>query len=109
MTQIASLEGQNAKKHNKSIDLSPQELVDCSTKYGNNGCNGGWMDFGFRYIMDNGISTLVDYEYIAKDAPCKSVNNSSGIKLMGYYDIEQNEQSLKEAVGKFLLHAIILN
>lgn len=106
--QIASLEGQNALKHNISVDLSPQELVDCSTRYGNRGCNGGWMDYGFSYIKDHGISTLADYEYTGKDGKCKTVKNSSGIKLTGFHDIEHNEASLKEAVGTYFVKILVI-
>lgn len=104
--KTGSLEGQNALKHNVTVDLSPQELVDCTgntTKYKNNGCHGGWMDNGFKYIKDHGISTLADYEYTGTDGECKPPQNSAGIKLTGYNDVEDNEDSLKVAVGKCLM------
>lgn len=35
--------------------FSEQQLIDCSSKYGNQGCNGGWMTSSFNFIKDNGI------------------------------------------------------
>lgn len=99
--QIASIEGQNAIKHNTKVDLSPQELVDCSRKYGNQGCDGGWMDDGFSYVKDNGISKQSDYAYTGHDDTCKSSRNSAGIRLTGYHDITSTEAALKDAVGQY--------
>ena len=96
-----SLEGQMFKKTGKLVSLSEQNLVDCSAKYGNNGCEGGLMDNAFRYIKANGgIDTEACYPYKAIDARCHYKSSCKSGEDTGFTDIpEGDEKSLQHAAA----------
>ena len=70
-------------KGNDLTDFSEQQLVDCSvgitvvkflfdqTDFGNEGCEGGFMDKAFQYILKNGLEKSDVYKYNATDGECK--------------------------------------
>merc|ERR1719263_1191006 len=65
-----SLEGRYQIAGNKLTSFSEQQFVDCSKKYGNQGCNGGLMDDAFEYAEKNAICTESSYPYKAKAGVC---------------------------------------
>lgn len=95
------MEGQHARKSGRLVSLSEQNLVDCSAKYGNNGCNGGLMDYAFQYIKSNhGIDTEKSYPYEGKVGKCRYTQRTVGATDSGFVDVpEGDEKKLKEAVA----------
>jgi cathepsin L len=100
-SSTGSLEGQHFKATGKLISLSEQNLVDCSTKQGNMGCNGGLMDQAFEYIKENnGIDTEDSYPYEARDNQCRFKSTDVGATDTGFTDIKsKDEGQLQEAVA----------
>ena len=96
-----SLEGQHFLKKGTLVSLSEQNLVDCSTKYGNHGCEGGLMDNAFRYIKANGgIDTEESYPYQAHDELCRFKEADVGATDSNYVDIPQgDEEALTQAIA----------
>ncbi|KAF4706113.1 hypothetical protein FOZ63_028046 [Perkinsus olseni] len=66
-----ALEAQHAIATGKLLSLSEQQLVDCSTDYGNKGCNGGIMDAAYNYTQHHGIDQESTYPYNAGDNKCQ--------------------------------------
>lgn len=75
--------------------------MDCSTKYGNDGCEGGLALNAFKYIKDNGgIDTESSYPYEAVNGQCRYNPRSSGATVKGIgYTQPGNENDLKKAVA----------
>ncbi|XP_056331622.1 cathepsin S, ortholog 2, tandem duplicate 2 [Danio aesculapii] len=101
-SSVGALEGQLMKTTGKLVDLSPQNLVDCSTsKYDNKGCNGGFMSRAFQYVIDNGgIDSESSYPYQGVQGPCRYNPSQRAANCTSYNFVSQgNEQALKEALA----------
>ncbi|CAH8871089.1 unnamed protein product [Trichobilharzia szidati] len=105
-SSTGAIEGQHYRKTKKLVSLSEQQLVDCSGHYGNNGCNGGLMNFAFTYVKDNeGIDSEVSYPYISGatgEQNDKCLFNSSNIaaQVTGFINISPgDEYALMDAVA----------
>ena len=90
-----SAEGAFAISSGELRSFSEQQLVDCSTSYGNNGCSGGLMDYGFQYIIDNGgIDDDEDYPYLGIDLPCWTKASSRVMgNIDGFEDVSPSDES----------------
>jgi cathepsin L len=100
-SSTGSLEGQHFKATGQLVSLSEQNLVDCSGKFGNMGCDGGLMDSAFQYIKANkGIDTEKSYPYEAEDGKCRFKAANVGATDTGFVDIKaKNETDLQNAIA----------
>lgn len=99
---IAATEGITQLKTGKLISLSEQELVDCDKKGEDQGCEGGYMEDGFEFIVKNkGIALEASYPYTAADGTCNAKKEAShAAKIGGYEKVPANsEAALLKAVA----------
>ena len=94
-----AIEGEWFLKHKQLYNLSEQELVDCSGYLGNMGCEGGTMDAGFKYVIQNGLCLNKSYPYNASDNVCQNQTCVKHVHIDTYFDVpHNNEIQLKKAV-----------
>jgi len=75
--------------------LSEQQLVDCVTA--DAGCNGGWMDDAFAYVIANkGITSESLYPYTAVTGTCKNPLPAPAAMIKSFTDVTKNSMSSLE-------------
>ena len=88
---VAAIEGINQIKTGALISLSEQELVDCDTT--SSGCNGGYMDYAFQWVIQNGgITTETDYGYTSGTTGTAGTCNTAktgdkAVTITSYQDV----------------------
>lgn len=94
-SSTGSIEGQHFRRTGKLISVSEQQLVDCSGKFGNEGCNGGLMESAFTYVMTTkGLMSETSYPYTGEDGECTYATHKSVSKVTGYEIIPSGNESM---------------
>ncbi|XP_074837159.1 cathepsin S-like isoform X2 [Carettochelys insculpta] len=98
---VGALEAQVKLKTGNLVSLSAQNLVDCSTMYGNHGCGGGLMTDAFQYIIDNdGIDSDASYPYTAQNGTCHYNSTTRAATCSKYVELPYaDEAALKDAIA----------
>ncbi|GAA0159486.1 hypothetical protein Leryth_012800 [Lithospermum erythrorhizon] len=99
---IAATEGITKLTTGKLVSLSEQELVDCDRSGEDQGCEGGYMEDGFEFIVkNNGIAGEAGYPYKAVDSTCNKKDESPvAATIKGYEKVPANsEAALLKAVA----------
>ncbi|MBN3280404.1 CATS protein, partial [Polyodon spathula] len=102
-SSVGALEGQLKKTTGHLVSLSPQNLVDCSWRYGNHGCHGGLMSKAFLYIEGNkGIDSEAAYPYKHKEGKCRYNVSGQAATCSGHQILPQgDETALQYTVASF--------
>ncbi|KAG9143382.1 hypothetical protein Leryth_017769, partial [Lithospermum erythrorhizon] len=79
---VAAVEGINQLTTGILVSLSEQELVDCDISGRNEGCNGGFVDDAFNFIINNGLPTESSYPYKGFNGTC---SNKEGLRVIAMY------------------------
>jgi len=76
----------NVQNKNNQLQLSPEQLVQCSKAYGNNGCNGGLMDNAFQYAEKYPLATYAQYPYTSGNGVTGTCNTN--LQSQGKYGVK---------------------
>ncbi|XP_056633761.1 cathepsin L-like isoform X2 [Diorhabda sublineata] len=88
-----ALEGHHFRKTGSLVEVSPQNLIDCTQPYGNNGCSGGLMDPAFEYVRDNnGVDSEPSYPFEQKNGECRFKRENVVATCTGFVDIGENDE-----------------
>ncbi|KAF8787469.1 digestive cysteine proteinase 1-like [Argiope bruennichi] len=98
-----TIEGAYFLKNNKLVRLSQQQLIDCSWKFENNGCDGGEDFRAYKYIMEaGGLASEEDYgHYLGQDGICHDKSVFKTAQLKGFVNVTSGDlNALKQAIAK---------
>jgi len=95
-----ALGAQYFNKTQTFIALSEQNLIDCSSSYGNDGCDGGAFQYAFDYVLNVGIDAAISYPYTGTNGTCQYSVSDSVTNDNGWWNVMKgSELALQQAVA----------
>lgn len=83
--QMQNIEQEYFLQTGKQIELSVQQLIDCSTDYGNYGCDGGNFAPTFEYSIDYHNESWYVYGYENADKNCRAAEvDATDVQVINY-------------------------
>jgi len=98
---VGTVESAYALAAGKLGSYAEQQLVDCDTTGGSEGCNGGFNQYGISYIGQTGIASESAYPYKAVDGTCRASTVSKELPkgtVAGYQSVGKNNAALESAI-----------
>lgn len=96
---VASIEGAWKIAGHDLVPLSVQQVIDCSSNFGNAGCNGGWMNGSITYAAKYGLESNVTYPYAGVDGTCKYDATKVVAHVSKFIETDGSEAALIEALN----------
>jgi len=99
---VGTVESAYALAAGKLGSYAEQQLVDCDTTGGSQGCNGGFNQYGISYIGQTGIAAESAYPYTATDGSCRASSVSKTLAagaVSGYQSVSKNNAGLQSALN----------
>jgi len=102
MTVVSAIEAACYIVTHNLTQLSTQALMDCSSSCGNQGCNGGFLDNSFQWLVKNPLPAESCYPYQAASGTCKKTCPPiKWCKVTGFKDIKAgDEEAMLNATSK---------
>jgi len=105
---VAAVEGQYFAASGNLVSLSEQQLVSCDNV--DNGCGGGLMDNGFKFVEGGGLCTESAYPYTSGGGSRGRCQKSCApqVTVTGFTDVPSgDENALKAAVAQGVVSVAI--
>ena len=103
---IATIESSHALINKENLDLSEQSFVNCVGD--SKGCNGGWYDFAYNWLLENDaeVSLEVEAPYRKVQNSCSLSEGKSNVKIANYKFISGNP-SVQEVKNLLISHGAL--